>query len=292
MGTDEVKHTAKKGQPDLRLASATVNGTAEVLAEDKTGRWHYATDAVGFSDVGAFLGAGFERMPRLARNLPPVEDEAAIQFLPVIPDPPRIFCVGYNYPSDGLVKPEHPTLFLRTSHSITGHLRDLVKPTVSEQFDWEGELAFVIGRRGRHISAENAESHIAGYTCFLDGTIRDFAKHGTQATAGKNFDRTGALGPALTLIDRAPPLDSMQLETRVNHRIVQSAGISTMFFPPGELIAYLSQFTEMLVGDVVATGTPPGIGIKRDPPQFLMDGDTVEISVSGIGTLSNTVRSE
>ncbi len=220
----------------------------------------------------------------------------AVRFLPVIPNPDKILCVGVNYLPHiremGRQVPEHPVVFVRFPGSLTGHRQPIVRPVVSEQFDFEGELAVVIGRRARHVSRESALDCLAGYCCFMDGSIRDWQGHTPQFTPGKNFDRSGAVGPGLvTTADIGDP-GSLHLTTRVNGEVMQSGQLSDLVFDIPALIEYCSTFTELLPGDIIATGTPGGVGAARTPPVWLAAGDVVEVDIPGVGLLWNTVEDE
>jgi 2-keto-4-pentenoate hydratase/2-oxohepta-3-ene-1,7-dioic acid hydratase in catechol pathway len=212
----------------------------------------------------------------------------------VIPDAGRILCVGRNYKDHakemGGEVPAHPNLFMRTTQSLVGHQQSVVKPMASEQYDYEGELAVIIGRGGRHITADKALAYVAGYTCFLDGSLRDYQKH--SFTAGKNFDSSGACGPWLVPAREISNPQTLALTTRVNGAVMQSASTQDMIFSVASLIAYISVFTHLEPGDVLATGTPAGVGAGRTPPVWLRPGDRIEVEIEGIGTLSNTVKAE
>jgi 2-keto-4-pentenoate hydratase/2-oxohepta-3-ene-1,7-dioic acid hydratase in catechol pathway len=216
--------------------------------------------------------------------------------LPPIPDPGRIICIGRNYRADalkaGLSIPEYPILFTRHPDSQVGHLQPIIRPTVSDQLDWEGELAFVIGKPGRHISIEHAQLHVAGYACYNDGSVRDYQRHTTQDTPGKNFWRSGAFGPYLVTSDEIPDPTTLAVTSSLNGKTMQRGDVADFIFPIPELIAYLSSIFPLQPGDVIATGTPLGCGTTRDPKVWLKPGDKVEVSIKGIGTLTNHVADE
>lgn len=218
-----------------------------------------------------------------------------VAFLPAVPGERKVLCVGLNYrahvaESAGREVPENPRIFARLADTVIGHGAPMWRPRNSEQFDYEGELAVVIGRAGRHIPAARALEHVAGYTCFNDGSVRDFQKH--SVTAGKNFPRTGPLGPWLVTADEIPDPAALTLTTRVNGQTMQSAGTGDMILTVQELIAYVSAFTPLAPGDVIATGTPEGVAHARRPPPWLKPGDVVEVEIGGIGTLRNPVVAE
>jgi 2-keto-4-pentenoate hydratase/2-oxohepta-3-ene-1,7-dioic acid hydratase in catechol pathway len=206
----------------------------------------------------------------------------------------RIFCAAVNYAAhrDEMGRGEsgpHPMLFLRTVHSLVRAGEAIVKPRNSDRLDYEGELALVIGTPGRHIGRDAALSHVAGWTPFLDGSVRDWQRHTAQFTPGKNFDRSGSIGPELVPADAFGDYRAHQLSTRVNGETVQQTPVALMLFDAEALISYISAFTELRVGDVIATGTCGGVGEKRDPPRWLAPGDVVEVEVSGIPVLRNSV---
>ena len=218
------------------------------------------------------------------------------QFLPVIPNPGKIFCVGVNYADHqkemGRSKLEHPTIFLRFSDTLIGHGQAAWIPRISPAVDYECELAVIIGKGGRYIEAARALDHVAGYTCFNDISIRDWQRHTTQFTAGKNFPRTGALGPWMVTADEIPDPHSLSIKTRLNGKVMQDSNTSELIFRIPELIAYLSSFTPLSPGDVIATGTPSGVGFARNPPVFMKAGDTVEVEIASIGVLRNVLEME
>jgi len=218
-----------------------------------------------------------------------------VRLLPPIPNPGKILCVATNFhePERGdKPAPDYPLLFTRFPESVTGHGSPILKPAISGKYDFEGELAVVIGKDGHHISQDDAMAHVAGFTCFNDGSVRDWQKHSTQFTPGKNFYRSGAMGPWLVTIDEIGDVAALGLETRVNGEVKQRIGMDRMIFTIPWLIAYFSTFTPLSAGDVIATGTPSGFGSTRNPPEFLSAGDVVEVEISGVGLLRNTVLDE
>ena len=220
----------------------------------------------------------------------------AITYAPVIPDPAKIICVGLNYRDHvaevGRTVTEKPALFARFATSQVGHLQPVIRPRVSEHFDYEGELALVIGRAGRHIRREDALAHVAGYACYNEGSVRDWQRHTTQFLAGKTFDKSGAFGPWLVTADEIPDPSKLKLETRLNGQIVQSTTTDMMITDVPDLIVYCSTVMTLQPGDVIVTGTPGGVGMKRTPPLFMKPGDTVEVEISGVGLLRNPVAAE
>ena len=219
-----------------------------------------------------------------------------IRFLPPVLDPGRIVCVGLNYRTHieetGRAMPSHPTLFVRFPDSHVGHGEAMIRPRVSTEFDFEGELAFVVGTGGRHVPASRALDCVAGYSCYNDGSVRDFQRHTSQFTPGKNFWHSGAFGPWLVTADEIPDPASLSLETRLNGNVMQSAPTSDLLFDIPCLVEYVSTVFPLQPGDVVSTGTTGGVGKARKPPVFLRPGDLVEVEISGVGTLANTVEDE
>ena len=224
-------------------------------------------------------------------------DPAAANYLPVVPRPGKIICVGLNYrehaAESGFALPDYPALFARFSSSLVGHGQPIVRPRSSEQLDFEGEFAAVIGRAGRHVSRSDALGLVAGYTLFNDASIRDFKMRSSQWTAGKNFDGTGAFGPDFVSADELPPgLQGVQLTTRLNGEVVQQTLADDMVFGIAELVAIISESISLEPGDVIVTGTPSGVGLARKPPLWMRPGDVVTVEADGIGLLSNPVVDE
>ena len=221
---------------------------------------------------------------------------ASVQLLPVIPEPGKIICVGLNYKAHieetGNKPPSHPILFNRFADSLVGQGADMICPKVSTAFDFEGEFAMVIGTGGRHIAESDALSAVAGYTCFNDGSVRDWQFHTSQFLPGKNFFHSGACGPWMVTADEIPDPDALTLKTRLNGEEMQSTLIDDLLFGPKALIAYVSTFTQLDPGDIIATGTPGGVGNAREPKLFMKAGDQIEVEVSSIGTLSNNIVAE
>ena len=219
-----------------------------------------------------------------------------IQFSPPIVSADKILCVGVNYRPHieemGREIPDHPVVFVRFSASLVGHRQPIIRPKVSEQFDFEGELAVIIGKHARHVSRDRALDHVAGYCCFMDGSVRDWQRHTPQFTPGKNFHQSGAIGPYLVTADEIPDPSVLQLTTFVNGVAMQHGRVSELVFDIPTLIEYCSTFTELLPGDVIATGTPGGVGAARTPPVWLRADDMVEVEIPGVGRLRSPVRDE
>jgi 2-keto-4-pentenoate hydratase/2-oxohepta-3-ene-1,7-dioic acid hydratase in catechol pathway len=221
---------------------------------------------------------------------------ADVTLLPPVPDPGKIICVGLNYREHvvetGRTVTEKPTLFARYPESQVGHLSPIVKPAASDQHDYEGELAVVIGRGGRRIRECEALAYIAGYSCYNDGSVRDWQFHTSQFMPGKNFAASGAFGPWLVTADEIPDPTVLRLTTRLNGNVMQSATVNMMITSIQRLVAYITAFMPLHPGDVIVTGTPGGVGSKRKPPVFMKDGDVVEVEIDHIGTLRNPVIAE
>jgi 2-keto-4-pentenoate hydratase/2-oxohepta-3-ene-1,7-dioic acid hydratase in catechol pathway len=221
---------------------------------------------------------------------------ADIVLLPVIPDPAKIICVGLNYASHvketGRDQKEYPAIFTRWADTLVAHDEPLVCPKISERFDYEGELAVIIGSGGHKISRDDAMGHIAGYSIFNDASVRDWQRHNIQFTPGKNFPATGAFGPAMVTPDSISDLSSQRVQTRLNGELLQDQPISDLIWDIAFLIEYISAFTPLSAGDVIVTGTPGGVGDKRNPPVYMKAGDKVEVSIGEIGTLTNSIINE
>ncbi len=223
-----------------------------------------------------------------------------VTFLPPIARPEKIFCIGVNYMNrnaeyrDASEAPAYPSIFVRTPASLVGHGQPILRPPESPQLDYEGEIVIVIGRAGRRIAREDAASHIAGLTCMNEGTIRDWVRHGKfNVTQGKNFAGSGAVGPWIVTADEfVSGYDNLRVTTRVNGETRQNDTTASLAFPFDYLISYISTFTPLAPGDIVATGTPTGAGARFDPPRYLVPGDVVEVEVQGVGTLRNSVLDE
>lgn len=221
---------------------------------------------------------------------------ADIVLLPVIPDPAKIICVGLNYATHvaetGRDQKEFPAIFTRWADSMVADGQPLVKPQVSERFDYEGELAVIIGKGGHKIARADAMNHVAGYSVFNDASVRDWQRHNIQFTPGKNFPGTGAFGPAMVTPDEIADLGSQRVQTRLNGELVQDQPVSDMIWDIPFLIEYISAFTPLAPGDVIVSGTPGGVGDKRTPPLYMKAGDKVEVEIGVIGKLTNRIIDE
>lgn len=225
----------------------------------------------------------------------PTTTLADVELLPPL-EAGKILCAGVNFPThreetgQAPDKPAHPVIFARFNDSLVAHGDDIRRPAETEAFDYEGELAVVIGTRAFQVSEAEALDHVFGWSVFDDGSVRDWQRHSPQWIPGKNFWRSGSMGPALVTVDEVDDIGSSRLQTRVNGEVRQDALIKEMVFSIAELIAYCSTFTPLEPGDVIAAGTPGGVGLFFDPPRLLSDGDVVDIEIDGVGLLSNTVR--
>lgn len=262
----------------------------------------------GLVDLTGRLEAGIDTLKAaievdlLALAAEYVDDRAAelgwsdISLLPVIPDPGKILCVGLNYETHRAEtkrpEVEHPTIFTRFADTQVAHRQALIKPDASERFDFEGEMAVIIGRGGRNISEAAALAHVAGYACYNEGSVRDWQRHTFQFTPGKNFPGTGAFGPSLVTADEVGDYTKLPIQTRLNGEVMQDATLADLIFPVERLISYISAFTPLAPGDVIVSGTPGGVGDKREPPVYMKPGDIVEVEIGCLGTLVNPVMRE
>jgi acylpyruvate hydrolase len=227
----------------------------------------------------------------------PAVDLAGMDVLAPLRRPGKIVCIGLNYvdhsKESGFEPPSYPAVFSRYASSLIGHGAPIVRPRVSEQLDYEGELVVVIGKRGRHIPVEHALEHVLGYSVFNDGSVRDYQFKSQQWTLGKNFDDTGAFGPALVTADELPPgAKGLKLQTRLNGEVVQSANTDDMIFDVATLVSLLSQAHALEPGDLIVSGTPAGVGLARNPKLWMKPGDVCEVEIEGIGTLRSPIADE
>ena len=278
----------------MKLMSFRMNGRASY------GR----TDGDKVADFGAQPGAPGDlktaiadgRLPDLCSEVPLTLAVSEIELLPVIPNPGKILCVGHNYESHrqetGRAAVSHPSIFTRFADTLTAHGGEIVRPKVSETLDFEGELAVIIGKGGRHIVETDALAHVAGYAPFNEASVREWQWHTQQFVPGKNFPQTGAFGPWMVTADELPDPSVLSVTTRLNGETVQSQPTSDMLFPISVVIAYVSTFTRLSPGDVICSGTPGGVGAKRTPPLWMKPGDIVEVEIGGVGLLQNSIGQE
>jgi 2-keto-4-pentenoate hydratase/2-oxohepta-3-ene-1,7-dioic acid hydratase in catechol pathway len=275
-----------------RLGRAGFGALVEGGIVDLTGRLSYdcLTLKQAILDDLLEIAADYvqDRKPELALS--------DVSLLPVIPDAAKILCIGVNYIAhrDETKRPEvgYPTVFTRFFDTQVGHGQPMVKPTRSNSLDFEAELAVIIGRGGRNITEDDALDHIAGYSCYNDGSVRDWQRHTSQFAPGKNFPATGGFGPALVTPDEVGDYKKLSITGRLNGEVVQHATLSDLIFSIPQLIAYLSAFTALSAGDVILTGTPGGVGERREPPLFMKAGDVFEVDIPGVGLLRNPVIAE
>jgi 2-keto-4-pentenoate hydratase/2-oxohepta-3-ene-1,7-dioic acid hydratase in catechol pathway len=247
-------------------------------------------------DLRSWIAGGDVKTVRDASASAQRYEMSGISWLPVIPNPEKIFCVGLNYElhrkETGRAVVDHPTIFARFANTQTGHVTDIVRPRVSTHLDFEGELALIIGKPGRYIARERALNHIAGYACYNDASVRDWQHHTHQFTPGKNFPGTGSFGPWMVTPDEFSALATRRIMTRLNGETVQEARLGEMIFDIPTLVEYCSSFNPLVSGDVIVTGTPGGVGVKRTPPLWMKPGDIIEVEIDGIGVLRNGIVDE
>jgi acylpyruvate hydrolase len=281
----------------MRFASFAENGVNGLAVRTKTGGWAgLAENADGFpGNLETLLSRGNslnDAAAILARGKP--VDLDRVTLLPVLSNPGKIICVGLNYADhsaeSGFKQPDYPTLFGRFNSSLIAHGAPIVRPKLSEQLDYEGELVAVIGKGGKNISKAQALDHVVGYSIFNDASIRDYQFKSPQWTMGKNFDDTGAFGPTLVTSDELPPgCLGLRLVTRLNGQVVQSAMIDDMVFDVATQIALVSEAITLLPGDIFVTGTPSGVGLARKPPLWMKHGDICEVEIDQLGILRNPI---
>jgi 2-keto-4-pentenoate hydratase/2-oxohepta-3-ene-1,7-dioic acid hydratase in catechol pathway len=244
--------------------------------------------AIAINRLGELTPAVLAPLPRVAL--------ADVTFLPVIENPGKVLCIGINYATHvretGREMPTYPMIFTRFADSQVAHLQPIIRPKASHKLDFEGELAVVIGKTARHVKAADALEYVAGYACYNDGSVRDWQKHTIQFVPGKNFPDTGGFGPWLVTSDEIGDPQDLELTTRLNGQVMQHTSTSDMIFDVRHLIEYCSTFTELAPGDVIVSGTTGGVGAFREPPVWMKPGDTVEVEISGIGILRNSIADE
>ena len=282
----------------MRITTYSANGETFYGAVTEAGMVALSPDFPAWPTLyDAIAADGFDTLIKAAEGKAVTHSE--FQYEMVMPNARRILCVGVNFPDrnaeykDGSAQPKFMSLFPRFASGFTGHERNLVRPPENHTLDYEGEVAIVIGKAGRRIRQEDAYDHIAALTLCNEGTIRDWVRHAKfNVTQGKNWDRSGAIGPWLVPFTDASQLDDARIVTRVNGEMRQDDTLNRMMFPIRKEIEYISTFMTLQPGDIIVTGTPTGAGARFDPPRYLKPGDTVEIEVEGIGTLRNGVEDE
>jgi len=284
----------------MRLATFTANGKTSYGAVTENGVIALGDDFPQWSGLRQVIEAdALKQLEATAKERDVTHANGCFRYEIPLQDPEKIICVGVNFPSrnaeyrDGSEAPQNMSLFVRFARSFVGHDQPLIRPRASDKLDYEGEIAVVIGRSGRHIAEADALAHVAALTLCNEGTLRDWVRHAKfNVTQGKNFDRSGAMGPWLVPFHDPAQIEDIRLTTRVNGEVRQDDRTGNMLFPVARQIAYISTFTTLAPGDVIVTGTPTGAGARLDPPRYLKPGDTVEVSAEGIGTLRNGVEDE
>lgn len=263
---------------------------------------YVTADGAGVVDVGArgkladlksaIAADALAELPTLCGDEADVPLEG-LAYLPTVPNPDKILCVGLNYKAHqeetGRGGEGFPTIFVRFANAQVGHGQHMVRPKESNTLDYEGEIALVIGRGGRRIAKVDALSHVAGYSVYIDGSVREYQRQTSQFTAGKNFPGTGGFGPWMMTPDEVGDISLMEITTRLNGNVMQNATADLLVFDFGDIIEYCSTFCELTPGDVIVTGTPGGVGAARKPPVFMDEGDEIEVQVKPVGTLRHTV---
>jgi acylpyruvate hydrolase len=281
----------------MRFLAFDQNGATGLAAVDDNGALNGLPAGHGApTDLSALIAAGPEALAQAHARLrqAPAIDPASIRVLPPLPAPGKIICIGLNYADhsaeSGFAVPTYPTVFARFASGLIGHGAPILVPRQSAQLDFEGEVVAVIGRGGRNIPRAEALEHVAGYSIFNDGSIRDYQFKSPQWTVGKNFDDTGAFGPYFITADALPPgAAGLRIQTRLNGEVVQSASTSDMIFDVATLVATLSEAMALCPGDIIVTGTPAGVGLARKPPLWMVAGDVCEVEVEGLGILRNPI---
>jgi acylpyruvate hydrolase len=285
----------------MRFVNFRLDDRAGTALQNKDGSLvgRYADDPKYPGSIADLVVRGGDALASAARSLAggPALEGGRIEYLPPFPTPPKIICLGLNYADHaaegGFKPPSYPTIFARFASSLVGHGAPLIRPRVSTQFDYEGELVAVVGRGGRHISREAALDHICGYSIFNDASVRDFQMKTPQWTVGKNFDGTGAFGPAFVTADELPRgAAGLSLQTRLNGKVMQSASTTQMIFDVVTTVALITEALTLEAGDVLVMGTPSGIGMARTPQIFMKAGDVCEIEIEGLGILRNPIADE
>ncbi|MDA0824340.1 MAG: fumarylacetoacetate hydrolase family protein [Proteobacteria bacterium] len=285
----------------MRLLSYELNGESAVgaVVDD------------GVVNITQRLGAGYGSLREILvadrinavhaeiRGTSPDHPLSEVRYLPTVPDPEKIICIGVNYVNrnaeykDDSDLPKYPSVFMRTRESLVGHNEPLVRPPESNQLDYEGEIAIVIGREGRRIPEHQASTYIAGLSLLNEGSVRDWLRHAKfNVTQGKNFEKSGSLGPWMVTADEFSDYTNLSIATHVNGERRQFDTTANLLFPFNYLISYLSTFMRLKPGDIISTGTPNGAGARFDPPKYLKPGDVVEINSPTIGLLSNSIVDE
>ncbi len=289
----------------MRLFSFDAQGQARIGVLQSAGAQEFIDLSVAApglpGDMGALIAqaGGLEAARQAAAQAPAaaVRPMAGVHFLPVVPRPGKIVCLGLNYADHakegGHARPEYPSFFMRGATSMTGHLEPIIRPRASTKLDYEAELAVVVGKKARHLTKANALECVAGYSCFNDGSIRDYQRKTNQWTIGKNFDDSGPFGPWLVTPDELPPgAAGLRIQSRLNGKVMQDANTKDFLWDVVESLCIITECMTLEPGDVIITGTPAGVGYARTPPVWMAPGDVCEIEIEGIGILSNPIADE
>jgi acylpyruvate hydrolase len=287
----------------MRLVAFELAGAARLGLVDGDGVIDLAEAAPDLPrDLTGLIRAGAPALAAAAQAARTVRPAArhkldGLRFLPPIEHPGKIICLGLNYADHakegGHAKPEYPSFFMRCGTSLVAHGEAMLRPQASVQLDYEAELVAVVGRTARHVAKDKAFDYIAGYSCFNDGSLRDYQRKTTQWTIGKNFDKTGGFGPFFVTADELPPgAAGLIIESRLNGQVMQHANTSDMIVPVAETVALLTECLTLEPGDLLVMGTPAGVGHARKPPVWMKDGDTIEIEIEKIGVLRNPIKDE
>jgi 2-keto-4-pentenoate hydratase/2-oxohepta-3-ene-1,7-dioic acid hydratase in catechol pathway len=285
----------------MRFLAYSDQGTEGLAAAAPDGRFHglLSTDAAFPGPLSRLVAAGAEALQDAGRRLlqGAVVDPDAVTVLPPLPAPGKIVCVGLNYVDhsieSGFVPPAFPTIFTRFASTLVGHGAPILRPALSDQLDYEGEMVAVIGRGGRHIAKDAALDHVIGYSVFNEASVRDYQTKGPQWTLGKNFDNTGGFGPVFVTADELPPGGKgLRLQTRLNGQVVQTASTDDMIFDVATIIAFITEAITLAPGDIIITGTPAGVGMARKPQLFMKPGDVCEVELERVGLLRNPIQAE
>ncbi|KRH99122.1 fumarylacetoacetate hydrolase family protein [Curvibacter sp. PAE-UM] len=289
----------------MRLFSFAAQGQARIGVLKSAGAQEFIDLSVAApglpTDMGALIAqpGGLEAARQAAAQAPAaaVRPMAGVRFLPVVPRPGKIVCLGLNYADHakegGHARPEYPSFFMRGATSMTGHQEPIIRPRASTKLDYEAELAVVVGKKARHLTKANALECVAGYSCFNDGSIRDYQRKTNQWTIGKNFDGSGPFGPWLVTPDELPPgAAGLRIQSRLNGKVMQDANTKDFLWDVVESLCIITECMTLEPGDVIITGTPAGVGYARTPPVWMAPGDICEIEIEGIGILSNPIADE
>jgi 2-keto-4-pentenoate hydratase/2-oxohepta-3-ene-1,7-dioic acid hydratase in catechol pathway len=283
----------------MKLTSYEIGGKANygLVSDDRKLTTAQGDLAKKYPDLKSVIeGDALAEVGKALEAQSPDTDMGSVTMLPVIPNPGKIFCIGLNYKDHrdegGWDDTKHPSVFTRFPETQTGHNCPMLMPKESDKFDFEAELVAIIGKGGRRISEADALNHVAGYSCYNEGSVRDYQRHNTQWIPGKNFCETGAFGPWMVTADEIPDPTTMTIKTRLNGEVMQDSSTDLLIFPIPVLLNYISTFVPLSPGDVIVTGTPGGVGARRDPQIWMKDGDVVEIDISKVGVLRNTVKKE